>query len=59
LEFPKGDPREPMTEEDLDNKFEGLSHNLMDDNKRKEIKEVIFDCDNYSAKDFMEKLKLS
>lgn len=58
LEFPKGDPREPMTMEDLDNKFEGLSHDLMDDNKRKDIKEAIFSCDEYSAKEFMEKLKV-
>ena len=53
LEYPKGDPREPMTIEDLDNKFAGLSQNLISNEKRNEIKNAVFECENYSAKDFM------
>jgi 2-methylcitrate dehydratase len=56
MEFPKGDPRETMTEADLDNKFEGLSSELLSKERQKEIKEVIFDAENYSAKEFMGKL---
>lgn len=56
LEFPKGDPREPMTEEDLDNKFNSLSEGLLTDERKIELKEVIFGCENYSVKDFMNKL---
>lgn len=56
MEFPKGDPREPMSEQDLDNKFEGLSSELLSKERQKEIKEVIFDAEKYSAKEFMEKL---
>ena len=56
LEFPKGDPREPMTIEDLENKFSGLASAILDANKLKEIKETIFNCDKYTAKDFMSKL---
>lgn len=56
MEFPKGDPREPMSEQDLDNKFEGLSSELLSKERQKEIKEVIFDAENYSAKEFMGKL---
>ncbi|HEX3074179.1 MAG TPA: MmgE/PrpD family protein, partial [Ignavibacteriales bacterium] len=56
LEYPKGDPREPMTEEDLDNKFEALASGLLNENRRKEIKDVIFSCEKLSAKEFMSKL---
>ena len=56
LEFPKGDPREPMTIEDLENKFSGLASAILDANRLKEIKETIFNCDKYTAKDFMSKL---
>jgi 2-methylcitrate dehydratase len=56
LEYPKGDPREPMTEEDLDNKFEALASGLLNEKRRKEIKEVIFSCEKLSAKEFMSKL---
>jgi len=58
LEYPKGDPREPMTEEDLDNKFSGLSGNLFSADRQKEIKEMIFNCDEMSAGEFMSMLKV-
>lgn len=56
LEYPKGDPREPMTIEDLDNKFGALSSELLSEEKQKEIKNMIFNCDDLTAKDFMSKL---
>ncbi|MCB9219891.1 MAG: MmgE/PrpD family protein [Ignavibacteriales bacterium] len=56
MEYPKGDPREPMTMEDLDNKFSGLANNWPSNEKQKEVKETIFNCENISAKDFMGKL---
>lgn len=56
LEYPKGDPREPMTMEDLDNKFEGLSEKLLVSGRRKEIKEAIFKAELLTAKEFMKKL---
>jgi 2-methylcitrate dehydratase len=58
LEYPKGDPREPMTIEDLDNKFNALSTELLSAKRQREIKEMIFDCNKLSAKDFMSKLAL-
>ncbi len=45
LEYPKGDPREPMTIEDLDNKFNSLSENLLSSKKQKEVKDAIFNCE--------------
>ncbi len=56
LEYPKGDPREPMTMEDLENKFNALSEKLLSADRRKAVKEMIFDCEKYSAKEFMSKL---
>ena len=56
LEYPKGDPREPMTMEDLDNKFEGLVGKLLTNGRQKEVKEAIFDAELLTAKEFMKKL---
>jgi len=56
LEYPKGDPREPMTMEDLENKFNALSDGLLSKRKQKSVRDAIFKCEKYKATDFMEKL---
>lgn len=56
LEYPKGDPREPMTMEDLENKFNSLAMIKFNQAELKHLKDVIFNCEKYSAKDFMEKI---
>jgi len=56
LEYPKGDPREPMTMEDLENKFNALSASLLAPEKQKAVKDIIFNCDELSAKEFMNHL---
>ena len=53
LEYPKGDPREPMTIEDLDNKFSALSSKLINETKQNKIKTTIFNCENISVQEFM------
>ncbi len=58
LEYPKGDPHEPMTVDELENKFNALSSAFLTPKKQKEIKDLVFDCDKTSAKDFMNKLVL-
>jgi len=55
-EYPKGDPREPMTMEDLDTKFTSLSENLLSKKRIEEIKRAIFNCENMSANEFMKML---
>ena len=57
-EYPKGDPREPMTMEDLEIKFNSLSTELLTDVKLSEIKEMIFNCEEINVKDFMDKLTI-
>lgn len=56
LEYPKGDPREPMTMEDLENKFNSLASDKFNDSELLELKELIFNCDEHSARDFMDGL---
>ena len=50
LEYPKGDPREPMTMEDLDNKFNSLSGELLSSTRQKEIKDAIFNAELLTTK---------
>ncbi len=56
LEYPKGDPREPMTMEDLENKFNALSAGLINTEKQNAVKDLIFNCENFNANDFMKAL---
>ena len=56
LEYPKGDPREPMTIEDIDNKFSGLADGLLTDEKQNEIKNMILNCEEMCTRDFMNNL---
>ncbi len=56
LEYPKGDPREPMTEEDLDNKFNSLSAELLSKRRQKSVKKMIFKCEKKKVGEFMENL---
>ena len=56
LEYPKGDPREPMTEADLAAKFNALSGKLLSADRQKAVKDMIFACENISCKEFMGKL---
>ena len=47
-----------MTMEDLKNKFNSLASNKFSDSELLELKELIFNCDEHSARDFMNKLVL-
>jgi 2-methylcitrate dehydratase len=58
LEYPKGDPREPMTIDDLENKFNSLAGDKFDTAAKKQLKETIFDCEEMSASEFMVSLNV-
>ncbi|MCK4578231.1 MAG: MmgE/PrpD family protein, partial [Candidatus Marinimicrobia bacterium] len=49
LEYPKGDPRQPMTEEDLDNKFQALTDAHLTKTGQERIKEAIFTCETLAG----------
>ena len=59
LEYPKGDPREPMTMDDLENKFNSLAGDSFNQDDLNSLKELIFNCENISARDFMSRLVVS
>ncbi len=56
LEYPKGDPREPMTEDDLKAKFNALSADLLNAERQEKIRKMIFSCEHMSARAFMKEL---
>ena len=58
LEYPKGDPREPMTIDDLENKFNSLVGDKLNDDQKKQLKNTIFNCEEMSANDFMTALNI-
>lgn len=58
LEYPKGDPREPMTMDDLQSKFKGLSSELLSPKRRDKIKELIFACEKIDTGEFMKELAI-
>ena len=45
-----------MTMEDLSAKFNGLSAELLNQKRQREMQEMIFSCEKLSARDFMVKL---
>jgi 2-methylcitrate dehydratase len=56
LEYPKGDPREPMTIEDLEAKFGALSADWLSTDRQKAVKETIFSAETMSCRQFMKQL---
>jgi len=50
LEYPKGDPREPMTEADLDAKFGALTDTLLSKDRQAEMKKHIFASESQDCK---------
>jgi 2-methylcitrate dehydratase len=57
VDYAKGDPREPMTDDDLRDKFYGLTADFMDDGQRKKVGEMIFGMDQVATiAEFMKNL---
>jgi len=49
MDYPKGDPREPMSEAELDIKFRALAGKVMTERRMDEIKEAIFSLENFDT----------
>ena len=56
LEYPKGDPREPMTMDDLTAKFNALSDGLLTPERQTEVRDMIFACEDMNVRDLMGRL---
>ncbi|MDP8207221.1 MAG: MmgE/PrpD family protein [Candidatus Electryonea clarkiae] len=49
IEYPMGDPRHPISEQGLDDKFESLADGVIDKYRQKKIKEFVFNLDRAGA----------
>lgn len=59
LEYPKGDPREPMTDEDLMIKFNALSSEVLTPDRQAGIRTAIYNCEQFdNVKDLLQILKV-
>ncbi|HKK20621.1 MAG TPA: MmgE/PrpD family protein [candidate division Zixibacteria bacterium] len=58
LEYPKGDPREPMSMEDLEAKFNALADGLLSVERRQQVHDTIFAADRMDCREFMQKLSI-
>ncbi|MFA3781663.1 MmgE/PrpD family protein [Melioribacteraceae bacterium 4301-Me] len=58
LEYPKGHPKQPMTIEDIENKFNSLSEKILTRPQQDKIKEMILGCEKLSTQNFMKELVL-
>ncbi|MCG3138543.1 MAG: 2-methylcitrate dehydratase 2 [Phycisphaerae bacterium] len=56
MDFPKGDPRDPMTVEELETKFSALAGPIMTTSRQRDLKEAVFSLDN--AKDVSKLMSL-
>jgi len=56
LEYPQGDPREPISPEDLEAKFNSLAQPLFGPERLEALKELIFGCEQRSCREFMSAL---
>lgn len=58
MEYPKGDPREPMTMKELEVKFKSLSAEILPSDRQDKIKEMVWGCENLKAREFMDRLRI-
>lgn len=58
LEYPKGDPREPMTMDDLRNKFSALAAPVLSKERMEQVEKVVFNCETMTAQEFMQAIAI-
>ena len=56
LEYPKGDPREPMTDDDLVVKFNSLSEGLLTEKQQASVHDAVFNRKKLTCRQFMSEL---
>ncbi|GAB4370974.1 MAG: MmgE/PrpD family protein [Acidobacteriota bacterium] len=49
LDYPKGDPRNPLTDEEIEQKFDALAEPLLSAARRDEIKRAVWDLENLDS----------
>ena len=59
IDVPKGDPRDPMTEEDLRIKFDALADPIMTEQRRRQIRDTVFALDDLADVERLMRLTVS
>ena len=49
LDYPKGDPRNPLTDEEVEGKFDALAAPILSDEKRRRIKDTVWNLDTLAT----------
>ena len=57
FDIPKGDPENPLSDEELSEKFESNAHQVMSMEKAARIRETLFDLENQSLRGLMRELR--
>ena len=49
IDYPKGDPRNPLTDQEVEEKFDALAEPVLSADRRNQIKETIWKLDKLSS----------
>jgi len=49
IDYPKGDPRNPLTDEEIEEKFEALAAPILPAEERQELKEAVWNLENVGS----------
>jgi 2-methylcitrate dehydratase len=49
IDYPKGDPRNPLTDAEIEEKFDALSEPVLSEGRRREVKEAIWNLDQLDS----------
>ena len=49
IDFPKGDPRNPLTDAEIEEKFDALAEPVLSDDRRKQVKEAVWTMERHEA----------
>jgi 2-methylcitrate dehydratase len=49
LDYPKGDPRNPLTDEEIETKFDALASPIMSDNARRRLKDAVWNVEKMAS----------
>ena len=57
MDYPKGDPRNPLTDREVEEKFDALAAPVLPEDRRRKIKDTIWKLEELSSiTDLMEQL---
>jgi 2-methylcitrate dehydratase len=49
IDYPKGDPRNPLTDAEIESKFDALAEPIMSSDGREKVKELVWNLENLST----------